>query len=259
MGAIGLILLNMTIPRSNLPAVLRWTPLGRAVVFFLAAASIWCLLVEFYGLCSMRTFTLYVLIPATIVLVLMALLDFARGDRRLFRAVMIGAIGGLIAAFAYDIFRLPFVIAAADHTGPPWLRLPLFKVFPRFGAMILGQPFTAQQTDSQFTLFTHVVGWAYHFSNGITFGVMYMALVGEASRRSWWWAIVLAVGLELAMLFTPYTGFFGIGLTARFVIVTLSAHLIFGIALGKYTRREARRWPVSDGRGFEVGLAGATL
>ncbi|MDB5302007.1 MAG: hypothetical protein JWO87_3670 [Phycisphaerales bacterium] len=243
----------MTPLPTNLPAVLRWTPAGRAVVFVLAAASIWCLLAEFYGLCSMRAFTLYILIPATAVLVLMALLDLARGDGRLFRAVVIGAAGGLIAAFAYDLFRMPFVIAAADKSGPLWLRLPLFKVFPRFGAMILGQPFTAQQTDSQFPLLTHVVGWAYHFSNGITFGVMYMALVGEASRRSWWWAIALAVGLELAMLFTPYTGFFGIGLTARFVIVTLSAHLIFGIALGKYARREAIRWPVSDGRGFAVG------
>ncbi|MDB5331616.1 MAG: hypothetical protein JWP03_2767 [Phycisphaerales bacterium] len=239
-----------------LPAVLRWTPPGRAVVFLLAAASIWCLLAEFYGLCSMRTFTIFILLPATAVLVMMALLDFAKGDRRLFRAVVIGAAGGLIAALAYDLFRMPFVIAAADHTGPAWLRLPLFKVFPRFGAMILGQPFTAQQSDSQFPLLTHVVGWAYHLSNGITFGVMYMALVGDAGRRSWLWAIVLAVGLELAMLFTPYTGFFGIGLTARFVIVTLSAHLVFGVALGKYAKREAGKWPMPGGRRFDVGLSG---
>ena len=47
--------------------------------------------------------------------------------------------------------------------------------------MILGQPFSPQQPDSQFTLLAHVVGWAYHFSNGITFGVMYLALVGEAT------------------------------------------------------------------------------
>jgi hypothetical protein len=49
----------------------------------------------------------------------------------------------------------------------------------------------------------------------------------------------MAVGLELAMLFTPYTAFFGINPVTRFVIVTLAAHLIFGIALGRYARRES--------------------
>ena len=81
--------------------------------------------------------------------------------------------------------------------------------------VILAQPFTAEQPDSQFSLAAHVVGWAYHFSNGITFGVMYMAMIGEASRRSWLWAILLATGLELAMLITPYAGFFGITVTCR--------------------------------------------
>ena len=227
-----------------MPPFLQWTLPGRAVVFFLSATSIWCLLAEFYGLCSMRTFTFWVLIPATILLIAMAVLDLVRGDRRLWRAVLIGAAGGFLAACAYDLFRLPFVIGAADQVGPAWLRLPLFKVFPRFGALILGESFTASQGDSEFTLTAHVVGWNYHFSNGITFGVMYMALIGDAVRRSWLWAIALAVGLELMMLITPYTSFFGINMTPRFVVVTLTAHLIFGIGLGLYSRRRALRWPV---------------
>jgi hypothetical protein len=109
--------------------------------------------------------------------------------------------------------------------------------------MILGQPFTADETDSQFTLAAHLVGWTYHLSNGITFGVMYMAMIGDAQRRSWWWAIVLAVGLELAMLFTPYTSFFGLNFTARFVVATILAHLTFGVALGLYTKWKSLRWP----------------
>ena len=218
----------------------RWTPAGRTLVFVLSAASIWCLLAEFYGLCSMRTFTFAILLPATALLIVIAIMDYLRGDGRLARAVMIGAIGGLLAAISYDIFRLPWVIGAVDHVGPRWLRLPLYKVFPRFGAMILGQPCTPEQTDSQFTLTAHVVGWAYHFSNGITFGVMYMALIGDATRRSWLWAIVLAAGLELGMLFTPYTSFFGILPATLFVVVTLTAHTIFGITLGLYARSAQR-------------------
>ena len=41
---------------STLPAVFRWTWQGRLLVFTLSAMSIWCLLAEFYGLCSMLTF-----------------------------------------------------------------------------------------------------------------------------------------------------------------------------------------------------------
>ena len=43
-----------------------WTSTWRAVIFILSATSIWCLLAEFYGLCSMRTFIGYALIPSTL-------------------------------------------------------------------------------------------------------------------------------------------------------------------------------------------------
>jgi hypothetical protein len=226
----------------NALSVLSWSPASRFVVFALSATSIWCLLAEFYGLCTMQLFTFAILIPATTALIVLAFIDRWRGAGMLWRGVMIGAIAGFAAACAYDIFRIPFVVAAVDEVGPEWLRLPLFKVFPRFGAMILGQPFDASTTDSQFTLTAHLIGWIYHFSNGITFGVMYMALVGDASRRSWVWAVLFATGLELAMLITPYTSFFGIHMTTRFIIVTFTAHAIFGIALGLLAKWLAGRW-----------------
>lgn len=207
----------------------------------------------------MRAFCGFVLLPATVILGLMTVLDLARGNSTLGRAIVIGAVGGLVAACAYDLFRLPFVVAAADNVGPAWLRLPLFKVFPRFGAMLLAQRFTPQQSDSQFPLLTHLVGWTYHLSNGVTFGVMYMALIGDARRRSWAWAIALAVCLEAAMIFTPYTHVFGIALTARFVVVTLTAHLIFGVALGLYARRADRHWPTRAGADSVSARAGAAL
>jgi hypothetical protein len=231
---------------SNTPSTIRgWTLPARVVVFLLAATSIWCLLADFYGLCPMRTFTLAILMPATVALIGLAVWDRLRGAGLLWRGVVIGAVAGLVAAIAYDVFRLPFVVAAADGIGPEWLRLPLFKVFPRFGAMILGQPFDTATADSQFSLAAHLLGWTYHFSNGITFGVMYMALVGDASRRSWLWAVLFATGLELAMLLTPYTGYFGIYMDARFVIATFAAHAIFGVAMGLAAKWLAGLWPVS--------------
>jgi hypothetical protein len=191
----------------------------------------------------MRGFTIFILIPATVALLLLALADRRNGEGLLWRGVVIGALAGFVAACAYDLFRIPFVVAAVDNVGPDWLRLPLFKVFPRFGAMLLGQPFDASMTDSQFTLTAHLLGWLYHFSNGMTFGVMYMALIGDASRRSWWWAVLLATGIELGMLFTPYPSYFGIPLTTTFVVVTFAAHAIFGVVLGLFVRSLERLWP----------------
>jgi hypothetical protein len=215
-----------------------WSFLGRVVVFALAATSIWCLLAEFYGLCSMRTFTLWVSLPATALLVILSVRDLLRGDGRLFRGVVIGAAAGLIAAVAYDLFRLPFVFSRAWRLAAIVPPLPLFKVFPRFGAMILGQPIEQASDSWAATL----IGWAYHFSNGLTFGIMYTALVGEAARRHWSWAVLLAVGLELGMLLTPYPRVFGIHVGATFIAATLAAHLIFGVVLGLGARSMSRAW-----------------
>ncbi len=49
-----------------------WNIGTRVAVFVLAATSIWCLLADFYGLCSMRTFTLFISLPALTILTAMA-------------------------------------------------------------------------------------------------------------------------------------------------------------------------------------------
>src|SRR5215472_9973090 len=120
--------------------LIGWTTGGRCLVFLLAFSSIACLLSDFYGLCPMRLFTPFIFLPALLLLVMLALLDWQRGDGRLCREVCIGLVGGLLAAAAYDIFRLPFVFAREWSIASVIPPMNLFKVFPRFGAMILGQP-----------------------------------------------------------------------------------------------------------------------
>src|SRR4051794_27292706 len=203
------------------PAISKsyWTTTGRLVVFLLAASSIACLLLDFYQVCPMRLFTIFIFVPALGALLAGAYFDKHRGDGRLWQAVLIGLSAGLLAAVAYDVFRLPFVFAkewGLVSVIPP---MQLFKVFPRFGAMILGQPI--EQTHYSTT--TQLLGWAYHFSNGATFGVMYIAIIGNPTRRHWAWGVVMAVALELGMLLTPYPQVFGIPVTTRFVMVTIAA------------------------------------
>jgi len=201
-------------------------PITRVFVFLLAATSIACLLGEMYRLWPMRVFTLTVFVPACCVLIAMAIDDRWRGDGRLCRMIVIGAVAGFLAAVAYDIFRLPFVFSKNWGLTGVVPALPLFKVLPQFGAMMLGK------NDSS-SLAANVIGWGYHFSNGITFGVMYAAIVNGQWRRLWWVAIVFAVGLEIAMLVTPYPATFGIRVTGVFIAVTLAAHAIFGVTMGR--------------------------
>jgi len=87
-----------------------------------------------------------------------------------------------------------------------------------------------------------LIGWAYHFSNGTTFGVMFVAVLGEVTKSRRLWAVVMAVGLELGMLLTPYPTVFAIPVTAVFTYATLAAHLIFGLAMGLSAQRIASAW-----------------
>jgi hypothetical protein len=210
------------------PAKNHWTMGMRVLVFALAATSIACLLFDFYRLCPMRIFTFAVFLPALVGLGFLGLFDLKRGDGRLVRALSIGVLGGLIAAVSYDTFRLPFVFSKEWGLSGFVPTMPLFKVFPRFGAMILGQPL---EQDS-YSIAAQLLGWAYHFSNGATFGIMYVAMIGNAKVKHWGWAVLMAVVIELGMLLTPYPQIFGIPITARFVAVTMAAHGIFGVGLG---------------------------
>lgn len=221
-----------------------WSPGGRLAVFLLSFTSIAALLVEFYGMIPMRTFTLGIFLPSLLLLGILVVFDGRNGNGVLAKSVVQGCLGGLIAAVAYDLFRLPFVFAKPWGLEPWVPSLPLFKVFPRFGALILGEPVE----QAQYSLADHWVGWSYHFSNGATFGVLYLASIGDPRCRHWVWAVVMAVGLELGMLFTPYPAYFHIRVTDTFIAVTLSAHLIFGVVLGQVTRFLAfRKQPLPPG------------
>jgi hypothetical protein len=171
-----------------------------------------------YGLWNMRAFACLVFPPALALLVWFSVRKGEKGARW----IATGAVAGILAAVAYDLFRLPFVLNG----------IPLFKVFPRFGEMLLGA------TEPRWLV--QMFGWTYHFSNGAALGVMFLALVSRPSPRNLFWgAVLFALGVELILLCTPYPRFFGLALDQKFIVLTLSAHLVFGIALGILCRRKA--------------------
>jgi hypothetical protein len=193
----------------------------RAVVFALAWLSFGCLLGQFYGLWTMRLFGCWVLPPATALLALAAYLhrDGDGGLESAYTWIVQGAVAGLVAAVAYDIYRLPFVLSGA----------PLFQVFPRFGELLLGG------TEPRWLV--QGLGWTYHFSNGAALGIMFLVMASCFRRPMLFWgAVAWAVFVEAMLLLTPYASFFGLKLNGRFLFLTGSAHLVFGVVLGSYCR-----------------------
>ena len=65
---------------------------------------------------------------------------------------------------------------------------------------------------------------------------MYIAMIGNPARRHWVWAVIFALALELGMLLTPYSQVFNVTVNARFIMVIIAAHAIFGATLGLLAR-----------------------
>jgi hypothetical protein len=215
---------------SNMPKAVKNLIGSRAVVFVLAWLSFGCLLGQFYGLWTMHFFGCWVLPPATVLLAIAAYLHRSRpgGLDSPSTWIVQGAVAGTVAAVAYDLYRLPFVLNGA----------PLFKVFPRFGELLLGA------TEPRWLV--HGLGWTYHFSNGAALGIMFLVMASCFRRPALFWgAVAWAVFVEAMLLLTPYASFFGLKLNGRFLFLTASAHVIFGVVLGLYCRaRMGRKLPV---------------
>ena len=65
-----------------------------------------------------------------------------------------------------------------------------------------------------------------------------LAMVTTDSRQVLFWgAVTWALFIEAMLLLTPYTSFFGLPLNARFIFLTVTAHLVFGLTLGWWCRR----------------------
>lgn len=192
---------------------------SRPALWLLASLSFACLLGHFYAFWSMRIFAPCVLLPATILLAILAF----KGTSQTRFIIVQGALAGFFAAVVYDVFRLPFVLAGK----------PLFGVFPQFGQLLLYGHLVKGDT----SLPVQIAGWAYHFQNGAALGIMGAAMIPLAAspKTRFWGSVVWATGVEILLLLSPYYKFLGLHMPMnQFIPITLAAHLIFGAALGLY-------------------------
>jgi hypothetical protein len=193
---------------------LRISPLQmgttRLLVFGLGSLSILCLLLYFHGVLSFELGAIWLLPLEFCGLVAVMARAHAANHDELRQRLVAGLWAGGLATLAYDLVRLPIA-----HAG-----IPVFKAISYFGTVLLGL--------SAPTFPSELAGWAYHLSNGVSFGLMYAMLVRQPGPIS---AVVWGLVLEGIMLLTPYAEVFGYRMDARFLAITVGAHAVYGLVL----------------------------
>lgn len=178
--------------------------------------SVSCLLAWVYGLGTFALWFLALSLPAMVALAALGLLTRTRGSDGLRIALVAGTVGGLVGTLGYDVFRIPFVFGG----------LRLFAPIDSYGVLLLGADGSSSWSD--------FAGWAYHFSNGICFGITYACL---ALGRRWPWAVLWGMVLETGTLITPFADAYAIKGKWDLIAIAYAAHLAYGIPLGLTVQR----------------------
>jgi hypothetical protein len=180
------------------------------LIFFFSALSIISLLLYFQGFDSFARLAFALVAGELLGLLCITLLWRVKGQKEIPNLLISGLWAGCLATLAYDIVRVPIA-----HSG-----IPVFKAISYFGTILMGV-----QTP---TPLSEAIGWGYHLSNGVSFGLMYAAVIPNPSPIS---AIIWGLTLEVVMLFTPYAEVFGYRRDAKFLAITIGSHVIYGLVL----------------------------
>ncbi len=190
----------------------------------LAGASGLAVILDAFTNWDMSATVPLVVVPATLLfggLVFASLRRFSELDRFAERT-MIGIACGLLATIAYDLVR-PVLVTIFQFNANP------YKAMPLFGSRITGRP-----TDDGVAV---LVGWLYHFWNGISFAVMF-ALVRP--RGGWFAGLLWGLGLQIFTILV-YPSFLEARLDdVGFMVTGLVGHSIWGAVLGASLQRWGR-------------------
>jgi len=201
-------------PSSN-PAVLKW--IGVACASVSGAA----LIVHALGWLPMYFLIEVLAAPSLIGLLLIGVIARRINADLLLNRLVVGIWAGFVATLAYDVVRWLLLQVGVINFDP-------YLSHPIFGMLITGQPETS--------LTAILVGWIYHFWNGIGFGIMYTLIAGAAS---WAYAVAWALFLEIAWL-TALPSVLSFNLNAGLITMSIIGHVAYGVVLGLLAQRFIR-------------------
>lgn len=194
-------------PSSQLRADLWW----RGLCFILCVPSGGALLVKVYGLLELNSGVLFVTLPCCVALVGIWLWAKRTGRNSLAEALAIGCLGGLLGTLAYDLVRIPPLLSGQR----------IFAPISAYGVWIADAGGSSRGTE--------LLGWAYHFSNGLTFGMMYTLCL---RKRHWAWAILWGLVLETIALVSPFGRIFYLVGNYQAIGIAYFGHIAYGLPLG---------------------------
>ncbi len=163
-----------------------------------------------------------VLLPSILATVLFTGLARSRAHPELLRRVLIGALAGFVGTLGLEVVR-----ATSFHLGG----MP--GDMPRLLGVLLTDRFMMGPN-----LGSDLLGWGYHFWNGIAFGIIFTVVFGRRSRL---WTVVYAQLIGLGLLLGPVVKSFGIGFMGlempAMPFTVVLAHLVYGWLLGTVLQR----------------------
>lgn len=185
-----------------------------------AASSIAALLLHLAGLVRMPYTLSFVTVPGVVLLLCIRIWARRAGRDQILGRLEAGFVAGVIGLVVYNLAR--WVVGS----------LLTVKTSPFYSIYIFGSLITDGPRDS---VAAAVFGWAYHISNGITFGIIYALIAGPAR---WWWGLGWGLLLETAMLLIyPSNSILRPPSLAPFVATSLISHALFGAVIGIYVWR----------------------
>jgi hypothetical protein len=184
----------------------RW----RLCLFFVAGGSIAALLADIFGIAPMWLVFWCVSVPS--MLVLAAIATRRRIHHGLRRMIGVGAFAGAVGTLGYDLVRIPFALAGQR----------VFAPIESYGLLIANESYSSGLTST--------IGWLYHLSNGVTFGIAYGAI---AAGRRWPWGVLWGLTLESVAVFSPFAARYGIQGQLVPIAIAYGAHVFYGYPLGR--------------------------
>ena len=199
----------------------------------LAGTSIAALLAEVYRFADMATVGRFITVPGLLALAVLGSGNVLKvqGADEFRRRLRVGSVSGVIGTIGYDVFRIPFAMAGRR----------LFAPIDSYGMFLVDDQLSSSWSDT--------VGWLFHLSNGVTFGVAYALVM---ARRHWAWGVLWGLALETAIVVTPFRERYNLhDWTA--ISIAYAAHIPYGFAVGWMCQhldeqdrnlRQALRYPV---------------
>jgi hypothetical protein len=173
-----------------------------------------------YG--SLAAFATHLLLPAIGILAAVTMIG-RKWHPAIGRFILRGAAAGALATIALEAIRIP---------GYLWGFMP--GNLPRLMGVLLLDRFALGPS-----IASDVAGWAYHFWNGASFGIIYVLVFGVTRR---WLGVLYGIAVGIGFLMSPVVvslgvGYFGLQFSKGFPVTVLTAHLAFGLVLGLLARR----------------------